>query len=68
VAGGEIAIGIRFFATMRSSETMSLPPHSPGPEISPSGLKTARSGVRRSWQAVGVVARSSPSSPGGSTA
>jgi hypothetical protein len=27
---------------MRSSETMSGPPHSPGPEISPSGLKTAK--------------------------
>jgi len=68
VAGGAIAIGTRFRATTRSNETMSGPPHSPGPEISPSGLKTARSGVRRSWQAVGAVAGLSPRSLGASSA
>ncbi len=68
VAGGVIAIGIRLFAKMRSSRTISLPPHSPGPEMSPSALKTARSGVRRSRQALGVVLGLSPSSWGASGA
>jgi hypothetical protein len=52
VAAGEISTERRSLVITRCSETMSGPPHSPGPSIAPSGRNTARSGVRRSRHAV----------------
>jgi hypothetical protein len=67
VAVGEISTERWSLVMTRCSETISGPPHSPGPAIAPREWKIARSGVRRSWQAVGVGGpRGVPPSPAAS--